>query len=252
MRGGVNLFRPPGNVARLFVEVGHSRSERSCLGDTDAVAEFAALNGAGEVVAERALSVDEYEAWVDWIDPLTGQTMGRPKRAGAARQGSPRFADLGINVSQELSQLAAEHPEVAVAIDRAQQRTLVGLRRWFAQRAVTRIGPQGAQRQVPVELLQVVGIAHAVSRAGRPYRHLHMQFGTRVRAEGGWRGLDNGVLFSLQAEFRRIGGDILRADRELIDTLAGFGVSADAITRSNAQGVGARTPRSPGANARLG
>lgn len=252
MRGGVNLFRPPGNVARLFVEVGHSRSERSCLGDADAVAEFAALNGAGEVVAERALTADEYEAWVDWLDPLTGQTMGRPKLAGAVRQGSPRFAQLGINVSQELSLLAAEHAEVAVAVDRAQRCALVELRSWFAQRAVTRIGPQGAQRRVPVELLQVVGIAHAVSRSGRPYRHLHMQFGTRVRAEDGWRALDTGALFSLQGELRRIGSDILTADRDLMATLTGFGVAADAIMRSNARGGGARAPRRPRANAILG
>ena len=192
MRGGVNLFRPPGVVARLFVEAGHSRSGRSCLGEADAVAEFAALNGAGDVVAERALTADEYEAWVGWFAPQTGQRMGSPKRAGAERQGSPRFAQLGINVSQELSLLAAEHSEVAVAVDRAQRSALVELRSWFAQRAVTRIGPQGAQRRVPVELLQVVGIAHAVSRAGRPYRHLHMQIGTRVRAEDGWRALDTG------------------------------------------------------------
>lgn len=251
MQGGVNLFRPPGVVARLFVEAGHSRSGRSCLGDADAVAEFAALNGAGEVVAEHALTADEYEAWVDWIDPLTGQTMGRPKLAGAVRQGSPRFAQLGINVSQELSLLAAEHAEVAVAVDRAQRRVLVELRSWFAQRAVTRIGPQGAQRRVPVELLQVVGIAHAVSRAGRPYRHLHMQIGTRVRAENGWRALDTGVLFSLQAEFRRIGAAVLAADGELEATLAGFDVSTDATTRRKARGAHARAPRRPSVSARF-
>lgn len=224
MQGGVNLFRASGAVARLFVEVGHSRSGRTCLGDADAVAEYVVLNGSGEVTTCRSLAADEYEAWVDWVEPITGSRMGKPRLAGAVRQGSPRFAQMGINVTPQLSLAAEESPEVSVALDRAQQAALTEIRRWFAQRAVTRIGAKGAQAIVPVEQLQVVGIAHRVTRAGRPYRHLHMQFGTRVWAEGGWRALSTGGLFAQQAEIRRIGSAMIANDRELAEALARHGV----------------------------
>lgn len=49
-----------------------------------AIAEFLAVNTSGEV----GLTPDEYASWVNWINPLTGESMGKPRLAGATKQGS--------------------------------------------------------------------------------------------------------------------------------------------------------------------
>ena len=67
MKGGVILFRGSGVAARRYVEADRSGADEYYLGADKAVAEYAALDGAGEVTAARSLSADEYEGWVDWI-----------------------------------------------------------------------------------------------------------------------------------------------------------------------------------------
>lgn len=38
--------------------------------------EYTVNDASGEVTTERALSADEYEGWVDWINPVAGEQMG--------------------------------------------------------------------------------------------------------------------------------------------------------------------------------
>lgn len=42
---------------------------------------------------ELALTADEHRQWVDWANPLTGGSMGRPRLPDEDRRGSPRFAE---------------------------------------------------------------------------------------------------------------------------------------------------------------
>ena len=86
MKGGVVLFRGSGKAARHYVEADHSRADDYYLGG-GAVAEWAELGPDGESISERSLSADEYEAWVNWADPATGEKMGRPRLAGKGRRG---------------------------------------------------------------------------------------------------------------------------------------------------------------------
>ncbi|MCY1718633.1 relaxase domain-containing protein [Microbacterium sp. SL62] len=44
---------------------------------------------------------------------------------------------------------------------------------------------------------------HRSSRAGDPHRHVHMQWGTRVFAEGQWRGLHTAPPVSLRRPWNR-------------------------------------------------
>ena len=184
MHGGVILFRATGADALCYVEADRSRADDYYLGAEASVAQFAALDGDGAVAAELNLDPETYSAWVDWTNPLTGEQMGRPRRAGTDRQSSPRFAEMVINTPKSLSIAAALHPEVSAALDAAQQDALGEIRRWLALHSVTRVGPLGAQEVVPAEHIQVVGITHRTSRAGDPHRHIHMQIGTPYL--GGW------------------------------------------------------------------
>ncbi|SBN43680.1 TrwC relaxase [Propionibacterium freudenreichii] len=227
MQGGVIPFRGTGADALRYVEADCSRADDYYLGAEATVAQFAALDGSGEVTAELALDPVGYARWVDWENPLTGESMGKPRRAGSDRRGSPRFMEMVINTPKSLSIAAALHPEVSEVLDAAQQDALSEIRRWLAQHSVTRVGPLGAQEVVPIESMQVVGITHRTSRAGDPHRHIHMQIGMRVWAAGKWRGLNGAALFKQQGAIRALGTAVIAAHPDLAAVLDRHGLTLD-------------------------
>ena len=230
MKGGVILFRGNGAAARRYVEADRSRADEYYLGADDAVAEYAFLNRAGEVTVSRSLSAEEYEGWVDWINPDTGESMGTPRKPGERSKGSPLFAEMTINAPKSLSVAAALHPEVSDALDAAQQDALAEIRRWLGQHSVTKVGPRDAREVVPIERMQVVGIGHKTSRAGDPHRHIHMQIGTRIWAAGKWRALDTAALFKQQGAIRALGTAVIAAHPELAATLHRHGLTLDPVS----------------------
>lgn len=230
VKGGVILFRGNGAAARRYVEADRSGADEYYLGADDAVAEYAVLDTNGEVAASRLLSAVEYEGWVDWREPITGEQMGRPRGPGEGQRGSPLFAEMTINAPKSLSVAAALHPEVSEALDAAQQDALAEIRRWLARHSVTRVGPRDAREVIPVERMQVVGIGHKTSRAGDPHRHIHMQIGTRVWAAGKWRALDTAALFKQQGAIRAMGTAVIAAHPQLAETLAEHGLTLDPVS----------------------
>ncbi|SBM44405.1 Conjugative relaxase TrwC [Propionibacterium freudenreichii] len=230
MKGGVILFRGNGAAARRYVEADRSRADEYYLGADDAVAEYAVLDGRGEVTATRSLSADGYEGWVDWTEPITGESMGTPRAAAEGTNGSPLFAEMTINAPKSLSVAAALHPEVSDALDAAQQDALAEIRRWLGQHSVTRVGPRHAREVVPIERMQVVGIGHKTSRAGDPHRHIHMQIGTRVWAAGKWRALDTAALFKQQGAIRALGTAVIASHPQLARTLAEHRLTLDSAS----------------------
>ena len=230
VHGGVIPFRGTGADALRYVEADRSRADDYYLGAETTVAQFAALNGSGTVTDELALDPEAYAGWVDWENPLTGEQMGKPRRAGSDRRGSPRFMEMVINTPKSLSIAAALHPEVSDALDAAQQDALSEIRRWLALHSVTRVGPFGAQEVVPIEQMHVVGITHRTSRAGDPHRHIHMQIGTRVFAAGKWRGLFTAALFKQQGAIRALGTAVIAASPELAAVLDRNGLTLDPAT----------------------
>ncbi|SMX94338.1 conjugative relaxase domain-containing protein, TrwC/TraI family [Brevibacterium sp. Mu109] len=230
VKGGVILFRGSGAAARRYVEADRSRADEYYLGADDAVAEYTVLDASGEVTATRSLTAVEYEGWVDWHDPLTGESMGTPRNPGEGSKGSPLFAEMTINAPKSLSVAAALHPEVSDALDAAQQDALAEIRRWLGQHSVTRVGPRDAREVLSIEQMQVVGIRHKTSRAGDPHRHIHMQIGTRVWAAGKWRALDTAALFKQQGAIRALGTAVIAAHPHLARTLAKHGLTLDPVS----------------------
>ncbi len=227
MHGGVILFRGTGADARRYVEADRSRADDYYLGADTSVAEFTALDGDGNVTATLGLDPDAYAGWVDWMNPLTGESMGKPRMPGEGRQGSPRFAEMVVNAPKSLSIAAALHPEVSAVLDRAEQDVVGEIQRWLAQHSVTRAGPRGKQEVVPVSQLQTVAVSHRTSRAGDPHRHIHFQISTRVWAAGKWRALDTAALFKQQGAIRALGTAVIAAHLELAEVLDRHGLTLD-------------------------
>lgn len=230
MHGGVILFRGTGADARRYVEADRSRADDYYLGADTSVAQFTALDGAGNVTAALGLEPEMYAGWVDWLNPLTGESMGKPRLPGEGRQGSPRFAEMVVNAPKSLSIAAALHPEVSDALDQAQQDAVSEIQRWLAQHSVTRVGPRGKQEVVPVEQLQTVAVSHRTSRTGDPHRHIHFQIGTRVWAAGKWRALDTAALFKQQGAIRALGTAVIAAHPELAEVLDRHGLTLDPVS----------------------
>ncbi len=230
MHGGVILFRGTGADARRYVEADRSRADDYYLGADAAVAVFTALDGDGNVTAALGLDPEAYAAWVDWTNPLTGESMGKPRLPGKGRQGSPRFAEMVVNAPKSLSIAAALHSEVSEALDRAQQDAVAEIQRWLAQHSVTRVGPRGKQEVVPVQQLQTVAVSHRTSRAGDPHRHIHFQIGSRVWAAGKWRALDTAALFRQQGAIRALGTAVIAAHPDLAEVLDRHGLTLDPVS----------------------
>jgi len=230
MKGGVILFRGTGSDALRYLESDRSLADDYYLEGGTALAEFTAVDGRGRVIGELGLTADEYRQWVDWTNPLTGESMGRPREPGPDRRGSPRFAEMVVNVPKSLSIAAALHPEVSDALDAAQRDAVAEIRSWLGQHSVTRVGPRGKQEVVPVEQLETVAVSHKTSRAGDPHRHIHFQIGTRVWAAGAWRGLDTGALFRQQGAIRALGTAVIAAHPQLAAVLDAHGLTLDPVS----------------------
>ncbi|WP_312855050.1 MobF family relaxase [Agromyces agglutinans] len=224
------LYRGSGADARRYLESDRSRADDYYLEGGTALAEFSVVDGKGDLIGEGALAPDQYAQWVDWINPLTGESMGTPRQAGDSRHGSPRFAEMVVNAPKSLSIAAALHPEVSDALDAAQREAVAEIRVWLGQHSVTRAGPRGAQRVVPVEQLETVAVSHKTSRAGDPHRHIHFQIGTRVWADAAWRGLDTAALFRQQGAIRALGTAVIAAHPQLAATLDAHGLTLDPVT----------------------
>ncbi|MFC3397863.1 MobF family relaxase [Microbacterium amylolyticum] len=230
MHGGVILFRGTGADARRYVEADRSRADDYYLGDDASVAQFTTLDSEGNVTAALGLDPETYAGWVDWVNPVAGESMGIPRLPGQGRQGSPRFAEMVVNTPKSLSIAAALHPKVSDALDRAQQDAVAEIQRWVAQHSVTRVGPRGRQEVVPAREVQTVAVSHRTSRAGDPHRHIHFQIGTRVQAAGKWRALDTAALFKQQGAIRALGTAVIAAHPELAEVLDRHGLTLDTMT----------------------
>jgi len=104
-----------------------------------------------------------------------------------------RFIEVTVNGPKSWSLAPTIHSDVSAAYDAAQNRAAEQIIGWLAQHATTRIGPRGAQVQVPVTEIEAVTVRHYTSRPGDPHRHLHLhlhlQVNARIRAEDSWYGL---------------------------------------------------------------
>ncbi|MDP9092106.1 MAG: relaxase domain-containing protein [Actinomycetota bacterium] len=196
LHGGMKTYRGSPAAARHYVEADRGRADDYYLAEGTGIAQrYVAAPDTG-VRQLQPLTGDKYETWVAGCDPDTGAPKGRLRTDEAA----VRFVEVVVNGPKSWSLAAELHPDISVAYDAAQDRAATQIVSWLARHASTRVGPRGAQVQVPVAEIEAVTVRHYTSRAGDPHRHLHLQINARVQAEGSWRGLHTvGVRDSLDA-----------------------------------------------------
>ncbi|WP_229382036.1 hypothetical protein [Microbacterium schleiferi] len=88
-------FRGTGSDALRYLESDRARADEYYLEAGTALAEFTAVDAEGRVIGELGLTAEEYRQWVGWINPLTGESMGRPRlraRVAGGRPGSWRWS----------------------------------------------------------------------------------------------------------------------------------------------------------------
>lgn len=234
MRGGIILFRGSGQAARHYLESDHSLADDYFLEGGNAVAHRRISQGSTNRF--DVLESGDYGKWVDWIDPVTGEIRGKPRKRAIVRDeqdhlkvrlASPMFAEISVNVPKSLSLAAELNVDVSTALDAAEQKAADALHDYILTHCGTRIGERGNQRAVLAERLESVTIKHRTSRAGDPHRHLHFQVSTRIFAEGKWRALDTDVLFRQQALLRSLGEAVINTDTALQEALQRAGFTFD-------------------------
>ena len=223
MRGGLKVYRGSAAAARNYVEADRSRADDYYLAEGTGIAERYVASRADGVRHMAPLTGDNYEAWVAGLDPDTGAPKGRLRPDANA----VRFVEVVVNGPKSWSLAAELHPEISAAYDAAQESAAWEIIGWLAQHATTRVGPRGAQIQVPVAEIDGVTVGHHTSRAGDPHRHLHLQINARVLAEGRWRGLHTiAVRDSLDA-INGIGHATVMTDPGFRAALAAHGYTLD-------------------------
>jgi len=239
VHGGVTFFRGTGASATAYLESDHHRADEYYLEEDGQLAERFVYGPSGTLEATDSLDADHYKQWVDWVDPDTGEVRGKPKGQARLRQddgvvrdlpASPRFAEMTVNCDKSLSVAAALNPAVSAALDEAQREAAQAMSEFVAENAVTRVGPMRNQRLVKVERFEAVAVVHKTSRAGDPHRHIHVQWNTRVFAEGKWRGLWTTPTLKQQGALRGIGESTIRSHEGLRAALAKAGLTFDTVT----------------------
>jgi len=224
MHGGLKVYRGSAAAARSYVEADRGRVDDYYLTEGTGVAQRYVASPTMGVRDGGTLDGDAYEAWVAGYDLATGAPRGKVRSDAAA----VRFVEVVVNGPKSWSLAAALDPEIAAAYDRAQDRAAEQVIGWLAQHASTRVGPRGAQVQVPVQEIEAAVVRHYTSRAGDPHRHLHLQINARVFAEDTWRGLHTvGVRDSLGA-INGIGHAAVTCDPDFRAALAGRGFTLEA------------------------
>lgn len=236
MQGGIVFYRGTGAAARAYVESDHSNADEYYLEDKDQLAQRNIYGPEGKLVETDQLNAEQYQSWVDWVDPVTGEVRGNPRGHERLNQAdgtvstkpaSPRFAEMTVNCDKSLSVAAALDARISQALDEAQNQAAQAMSEYVAKNARTRVGERGNQRLVAVERFEAAAIVHKTSRAGDPHRHIHLQWNTRVFAEGAWRGLWTTPTLKQQGALRGIGESVIRSHEGLQKALREAGFTFD-------------------------
>src|SRR6476469_4302356 len=143
-------------AARNYVEADRSRADDYYLAEGTGVPERYVASPDAVVRRMSPLSGGGYEAWVAGVDPDSGMAKGRLRNDDRAG----RFVEVIVNGPKSWSLAAELHADISAAHEAAQERAAMQIIGWLARHATTRVGPRGAQVQVPVDQLEAVTLRH--------------------------------------------------------------------------------------------
>jgi exodeoxyribonuclease V alpha subunit len=194
--------------------------------------------------APRADELDREQlaAWVDGLDPLTGERRGRDLSAPNA----DLVLDGTINAPKSYSLVALLHPELAGEFEALQDRLRDRIITTWQRELNARRGAGGRVRE-RLQRVEVVELQHRRSRALDPHIHRHLWLSVKVLGEDGvWSNVDSRVAMKLHTLINAEGDLAARTDPEWIDALArhGYTLNADGEVAEVAHAVRALSRRS--------
>lgn len=236
MKGGVAFFRGTGGAAaRRYLEQDQALNAAGYYTENNQLlATRTAYGRNGAVEDIQLLTSEEYQGWVEWVDPRTGEKRGNVKTRENPKTGktetSVLMLDKTVNTSKALSLAAVLDPAVSAALDRAMADAADSIGSYLAQNLHTRIMDNGVRAWVEPEKLEIATVTHQTSRDGDPFRHIHMQVLNRVYVQGKWRALDTQEFTRHNAALNALGTAVIHGHPELREALQQAGFTFDPVS----------------------
>ncbi|MGN6760758.1 MAG: AAA family ATPase [Leifsonia sp.] len=176
-------------------------------------------------IRDDLLTKDQLKAWVDGLDPLTGQRRGRDLESPVA----DLILDATINAPKSFSIAAMLDPDIAAAYEDLQDRLRDRIIKLWQSELNARRGKGGAIRE-NLARIEVVELRHERSRSLDPHKHRHLWLNVKVKGQDGkWSNIDTRVALRFQNVVNAEGDLASRTDPAWINTLAakGFTLNED-------------------------
>jgi hypothetical protein len=177
------------------------------------------------VIRDDLLTRKQLRAWVDGIDPLTGERRGRDLESPVA----DLVLDATVNAPKSFSIAALLDPELNAAYEDLQDRLRDRIIHLWQTELNARRGAGGLIRE-GLARVEVVELKHERSRSLDPHKHRHLWLNVKVQGrDGRWSNLDTRVALRFQNVVNAEGDLAARTDPAWIHALAvkGFTLNAD-------------------------
>ena len=195
----------------------------AAAGYADAVmTRYIVENGA---IRDDLLTRDQLKAWVDGLDPLSGERRGRDLESPVA----DLVLDATINAPKSFSIAAMLDPDLAAAYEDLQDRLRDRIVKLWQSELNARRGKGGAIRE-NLARIEVVELRHERSRSLDPHKHRHLWLNVKVQGQDGkWSNVDTRVALRFQNVINAEGDLASRTDPAWINALAakGFTLNED-------------------------
>ncbi|WP_313546705.1 AAA family ATPase [Leifsonia aquatica] len=176
-------------------------------------------------IRDDLLTRDQLKAWVDGLDPLTGERRGRDLESPVA----DLVLDATINAPKSFSIAAMLDPELAAAYEDLQDRLRDRIVKLWQCELNARRGKGGAIRE-DLARIEVVELRHERSRSLDPHKHRHLWLNVKVQGQDGkWSNIDTRVALRFQNVINAEGDLASRTDPAWIRALGakGFTLNED-------------------------
>lgn len=181
--------------------------------------------GENGAIRDDLLTRDQLKAWVDGLDPFTGERRGRDLESPVA----DLILDATINAPKSFSIAAMLDLDLAAAYEDLQDRLRDRIIKLWQSELNARRGKQGAIRE-NLARIEVVELRHERSRSLDPHKHRHLWLNVKVQGvDGKWSNIDTRVALRFQNVINAEGDLASRTDPAWIAALAakGFTLNAD-------------------------
>lgn len=165
------------------------------------------------------LDAEQLRAWIDGVDPETGEQRGRTMTSPDAHL----LYDATINAPKSYSLAAVLHPELREEFDALMDRVTDETVTAWSEELTTRRGAGGKQR-IGLAQVEVVSLDHERSRSLDPHAHRHLWLNAKVQGEDGkWSNVDSQQVFRHQVLVNARGELAARTDARWRAALAAHG-----------------------------